>query len=55
MTLAALIEWAGVVLPLLALAWGMCLVAIYPDVIEAWVAKLDAWWIDHVGHPTRKP
>ena len=43
------VEWAEVVLPLLALGWGVCLVAIYPEAIEGWIGKLDAWWNANVS------
>lgn len=48
-----LLEWLGVVLPLLWLGWGLCLVAMYPEVIDAWAARLDAWWIATFGGSPR--
>lgn len=48
------IEWANVVLPLLALGWGVCLVALYPEAIDRWAAQFDTWWIDTVGERRRK-
>lgn len=45
----AVMEWAQVVLPLLALGWGVCLVAVYADVINDWAAKIDAWWAHVIG------
>lgn len=46
--------WAEAVLPLLALGWGLCLVAMYPDTIATWVAKLDAWRAAHLDQPHGK-
>lgn len=39
-----LVEWAEVVLPLLALGWGLCVVAVYPETLDVWVAQFDHWW-----------
>jgi hypothetical protein len=39
-----IVEWAEVALPLLALGWVLCLVAIYPDAINAIAAKVCGWW-----------
>ena len=44
----SLVEWAHVVLPLLCLGWGLCLVAMYPETIDRWVARFDAWWIENI-------
>lgn len=49
------VEWAHVVLPLLALGWGVTLVALYPEAVDRWLAQLDAWWIEYVGGGPRGP
>jgi len=49
----SLVEWAHVVLPLLCLGWGLCLVAMYPEAIDRWVARFDAWWVETVD-PSRR-
>jgi hypothetical protein len=50
-----IVEWAHVVLPLLALGWGVCLAVIHADVIDAWVARFDAWWAEHIDPPHHRP
>jgi hypothetical protein len=45
------VEWAEVALPLIALGWGMCLVAAQAETIDAWVAKASAWWTDRLRRP----
>ena len=42
----SIVDWAEVVLPLLALGWGVCLVAMYPEVIDEWIARFNAWWAE---------
>ena len=45
-----MVEWAEAALPLLALGWGLCLVATHAEAIRAWVAKFNAWWAE-LGRP----
>jgi hypothetical protein len=47
------VEWADVVLPLLALCWGLCLVALHPDAIDRWMARLAARWTGNPGRVDR--
>ena len=47
------VEWANVVLPLLALGWGLCLLAIHPDAVDRWVARFEAWSTENLGHTHR--
>jgi hypothetical protein len=39
-----IVDWAHVVLPLVSLVVGVCLVVAYPEAIDDWVARFDAWW-----------
>ncbi len=50
----SIVDWAHVVLPLLGLGWGVCLVAVHPDVIDKWVARFSVWWVEKVDPPRHR-
>lgn len=51
----SIVDWAHVVLPLLALGWGACVAARHAEAIDAWVRRLDAWWAEQIDPPRRRP
>jgi len=49
------VEWASCVLPLLAIGWGCSVVAIHPELLDRWGARIDAWRLGLVAGFRRHP